>query len=42
MARLGPAEVLAIRQLSVGERTDKRAALYRFVRTRLDIVLPGK
>ncbi len=39
VARLGPAEVLAIRQLSGGKRTDlKRAALSRFVRTRLDIV----
>ena len=38
LARPGPAEVLTIRQLSGGKRTDlKRAALSRFVRTRLDI-----
>jgi hypothetical protein len=39
MARPGLAEVLDIRQLSGGKRTDlKRVALSRFVRTRLDIV----
>ena len=43
MARPGPAEVLTIRQLSGGKRTDlKRAALSRFVRTRLDIVPRGR
>ena len=42
LARLGPAEVLAIRQLSGGKQTDlKRAALSRFVRTHLDIVPRG-
>jgi hypothetical protein len=43
LARPGPAEVLTIRQLSGGKRTDlKRAALSRFVRTRLDIVPWGR
>jgi hypothetical protein len=43
LARPGPAEVLAIRQLSGAKRTDlKRAALSRFVRTRLDIVPRGR
>src|SRR5712671_3225007 len=43
LARPGPAEVLTIRQLSGGKRTDlKRAALSRFVRTRLDIAPRGR
>src|SRR5712672_4110441 len=43
LARPGPAEVLTIRQLSGGKRTDlKRAALSRFVRTRLDSVPRGR